>query len=111
MRLQGQYVLPITAKAQLTSRDFDYAIYHADWHVFDFAVLFNEDVYRNPTLRKLLEESGRFDEERYFQRCVQIHHGSPHFDPRPLSPELAFSIRAMARQTTIRSTSLYANER
>jgi hypothetical protein len=78
------------AKAQLTSRDFDYAIYHADWHVFDFAVLFNEDVYRNPTLRKLLEESGSFDEERYFQRCVQIHHGSPHFDPRPLSPELAF---------------------
>lgn len=56
-----------------------------DGNVFGFAVLFNDVVFREPALRKLLEEEYMTGDlaARYRRRCEQLHKRYRYFNPRP----------------------------
>jgi hypothetical protein len=95
--------------AQLTPREMRRG-HKRDAHAFTFAVLFNDHVYHEPKLRKLLEE-GFFLTRRglracYLRRCEQIHKRRPYFHPRPMAGWLMEDWLAIEGATETEQSSL-----
>jgi hypothetical protein len=71
--------------AKLTAEEMDQGA-NRDPHAYELAVLCNDHVFHKRELRKLLEDQVMPSfEERYRQRCEQLHQRYQYFDPNPVT--------------------------